>query len=268
VSSAEQEQATRWRVPVAKLRIHNAIVDHLGLAPSDVLLDLGCGNGFTLATAASRVPDVSLVGVDVDGHALAAAASWLDDMGARHQLFESDLDEPLPLPDASVTKVVSHDVLECVADPGALLVEASRVLQPGGTAVWSHVDYESVAVSGADRDLTRRIVEAYAGASDSSGGGGARSDAQMGRRLTALVDRSPLLRTAVDASVLVATDLAGPGGRRIEDIAATVRRAAAQRATTVGPDDVDRWVSELHEAAAQHEFFYSQTAYIVTSRRG
>lgn len=57
--------------------------------------------------------------------------------------------------------MVCHDVLEWLADPGQLLVEACRVLRPRGTAVWSHVDYEGVLVSGADRILTRRVMQAY-----------------------------------------------------------------------------------------------------------
>ncbi len=243
------------RVPVNKLRIHNAIVDRLDLSAGDVLLDLGCGHGLTMATAAIRVAARVLVGLDVEAPSLAAAASWLDELGARHLLVRSDLDAPLPVADESVTHVVCHDVLERLAEPGALLAEAARVLRPGGTAVWSHVDYESVVVGGADPALTRSVLRAYA---DAPAPAGRRSDPRMGRRLAALVAQSPLLRTAVDAQVLVATDLTGPGGHRIDDIARTARRYA-------DPDDVDRWVAQLREADRRSELFYSQTAYIVTA---
>ena len=264
MTSSEQHERTPWRLPVTRLHIHNAIVDRLELSPGDVLLDLGCGNGLTLATAATRVAGLSVIGVDVDPASLESAASWLDELGARHRLLRSDLDEPLPLEDASVTHVVSHDVLECLADPGALLAEAHRVLQPGGTAVWSHVDYESVVVGGADRGLTRLMLQAYA---DAPAADGCRSDPQMGRKLAAIVARSPLLRTATDAQVLLATDLGGPGGRRIHDIAGTVRRSVELGDARLGPGDVDRWVAQLREADERGEFFYSQTAYIVTARR-
>lgn len=264
MTSAEQQLATAWRVPVNRLRTHNAIVDRLGLGPGDVLADLGCGNGFTMAAAATRVADLSLVGIDVDASSLAAAASWLDEIGARHRLLCSDLDAPLPVADDSVTHVVCHDVLECLADPGDLLTEANRILRPGGTAVWSHVDYESIVVGGADRGLTRRVVHAYA---DAPALDRPRSDPQMGRRLAALVARSPLQQTAVDAYVLVATDLAGPGRHRIDDVAATVRSGADPGKHGLGAGDVDRWEAQLREADEGGEFFYSQTAYIVTARR-
>jgi SAM-dependent methyltransferase len=257
-----EQQALAWRVPVQRLRTHNALVDRLGLASGAVLLDLGCGNGFTLATAASRVPDLTVIGLDLDDTALAAAASWLEDIGVRHDLLPADVGTPLPLPDRSVTHVVCHDVLENLEDPVGLMVEAHRVLVPDGTSVWSHVDYDSVVVSGADRQLTRRMVQAYG---DASREGMERTDAQMGRKVAALVAESPLVRSAVDAHVLIATDLEGPGGRRIEDMAATVRRSAERGEADLATDDVDTWLAQLRLADEQGRFFYSQTAYIVTA---
>jgi cyclopropane fatty-acyl-phospholipid synthase-like methyltransferase len=85
-----EQQALAWRVPVRRLRTHNAIVDRLGLTPGAVLLDVGCGNGFTLATAASWVADLRVIGLDLDEAALAAARSWLDDIGVRHDLRRAD----------------------------------------------------------------------------------------------------------------------------------------------------------------------------------
>jgi SAM-dependent methyltransferase len=263
VGSSEQ-QITDRRVPVARLRIHNAIVDRLDLAAGDVLVDLGCGEGLTMATAASRVAGLSLIGLDLDATSLAATASWLGELGAAHALIRSDLEAPLPLVDGAATHAVCHDVLECLAQPGSLLAEAHRVLRPGGTAVWSHVDYDSVVVGGADRALTRSVLQAYAEAPASAG---RRSDPQMGRRLTAIVARGPLVRTAVDAQALVATDLAGPGGHRINDITTTVRRSVDRGTAELAASDVDRWLRQLREADERGEFFYSQTAYMVVTRR-
>jgi SAM-dependent methyltransferase len=249
------------RLPVARLRTHNALVDRLGATAGDVLLDLGCGDGLTMATAATRVPGLSLVGLDVDGEALAEAAAWLNELGARHQLARADLDSPLPVPDASVTHVVCHDVLECLADPLTLLTEASRVLRPGGTSVWSHVDYDSVVIAGADRARTRRMAQAYADLPRE----GIRTDAQMGRNLAAIVARSPLRRTAVDASGLLATELDGPARHRIDDMVGTLRRSARAGRAQVEEDEVDRWEAELVRADERGEFFYAQTAYVVTA---
>ncbi len=231
------------------------------MAPGDVLLDLGCGNGLTMATAATRVPGISLAGLDVDLDALRDAAAWLADLDVRHQLAHADLDVGLPIADQSVSHVVCHDVLECLADPLALVDEAARVLRPGGTSVWSHVDYESVVIAGADRSRTRRLTQAYADLPRE----GMRSDPQMGRKLAALVARSPLLRLAVDTTVLLATELAGPARHRVDDMLADLRRGARAGWAAVDEDDVDRWEAELTGADGRGEFFYAQTAYLVTA---
>ncbi|HEX2193078.1 MAG TPA: methyltransferase domain-containing protein [Acidimicrobiales bacterium] len=249
------------RVPIARLRIHNAIVDRLGLSGGDVLLDVGCGNGLTMATAATRVPGLVLLGHDLDGEALAEAASWLAEIGARHQLVRADLDSPLPLADGSVTHVVCHDVLECLAQPLGLVAEAARVLRAGGVAVWSHVDYDSVVIAGADRSRTRRMAHAYADLPRD----GIRTDPQMGRNLAGLLAKGPLVRTGADASVLVATELAGPAGHRIEDMVSALRRGARAGRSAVDEEDVERWRAELVAADERGEFFYAQTAYLVTA---
>lgn len=129
-----------------------------------------------MATAATRVPGISLIGLDVDQDALAAASSWLHEIGAQHELL-------------------------------------------------------------------------------------------CGRKVAALVAQSPLVRTEVDAHVLIATDLEGPGQRRVDDMVATVRRAVALGEVDVAPEDVDRWVGELSAADEGGRFFYSQTAYIVTAEK-
>ncbi len=254
--------APAWRIPVERLKVHQAIVDHLDLGSGDVLVDLGCGNGFTLATAASRVAGLSIVGMDLDGDAVAAAARWLAETDARARWLQGDVGAPLPLRDGLATRVVCHDVLEYLEDPVGLLAEACRVMRPGALSVWSHTDYDALVIGGADRLLTRRVVGAYA---DASYLGLGRSDAQMGRKLVAVVDRSPLQRTGVDAAVLIATALDGPGRRRVEDIASTVVGAARRGEVDVRPEEVEQWSAQLAAADADGSFFYSQTAYLVTA---
>ncbi len=264
MSGAQPEQV-RWRVPVERLRIHQAIIDRISLTASDVLLDLGCGNGFTLATAARRAPGLSMIGIDLDTEVLAAAQRWLKESGARCQWFAQDVQKPLPLADASVTRVVCHDVLEYLEDPDHLLTEGARVMRPGAVSVWSHVDYEALLIGGADRVLTRRIVTAYA---DARYLNCSHTDAQVARKLATMVDRSPLTRVGIDAAVLIATSFVGPGRHRVDDIAATVSRSASQGDVDLEPEEVRQWVGSLERAEERGEFFYSHTAYMVTALNG
>lgn len=243
---------------------HEAIVDHLDLTDGDVVLDLGCGSGHTLVTAARRGLSVRLLGLDSDDEALGTARSRLDEVGAACHLVKADLSRPLPLRSETVTKVVCHDVLEWLPDPAALLLEARRVMRPGALSVWSHTDYDTAVVNGADRELTRRIVHAYA---DVTPSGAVTSDGQFGRKLPGLMGRSPFAVVRVDSFVLMRTELTGPARFRVQDMASVVRSAAAAGQVAIAPEEVDAWLSSLEAANAGGEFFYAQTAYMVTAQR-
>ncbi|CAN5809880.1 hypothetical protein BH24ACT15_BH24ACT15_35710 [soil metagenome] len=248
--------------PTAQFRLHQALVDHLALERRDVLVDLGCGHGITLAVAAERATGATLVGLDVDAPSLRTAASWSTSLGAHPRLAVTDLSTPLPLAGGSVTKTVCHDLLECLSDPVALMVEAGRILRPGGISVWSHVDYDSAVIAGGDRDLTRRIVHAYA---DYVQPWMTSNDGQMGRKLAGLVGRSPLRQAAIDAQVMASSQLIGPARMRIDDIVSTLRRGAGEGMVDLTPEELDIWTASLTAADAAGAFFYAQTAYVVVA---
>jgi 2-polyprenyl-6-hydroxyphenyl methylase/3-demethylubiquinone-9 3-methyltransferase len=90
------------------------------------VLDLGCGAGRFVA--ALREAGVDAVGVDVAAAALERARRVAP--GADLRLVEED--GSLPLEHRSVDLVWCSEVLEHVADVSHLLLEARRVLRPGG----------------------------------------------------------------------------------------------------------------------------------------
>ena len=67
-----------------------------------------------------------------------------DDVDAMVDL-QADLKAPLPLADAAFDRVLCHNVLECLPDPGALVAEAVRVLRRHGRLVLAHSDFEPAA---------------------------------------------------------------------------------------------------------------------------
>jgi SAM-dependent methyltransferase len=106
-------------------------LDALGpMADDSPLLDLGCGSGsFLSAVGPSGRP---LAGVDIALRWLIVARKRLDEEGLAHVPLACGCAERLPFADRTFAGVVAGDVIEHVADQGATLLEAHRVLRPGG----------------------------------------------------------------------------------------------------------------------------------------
>ncbi|HYD40887.1 MAG TPA: methyltransferase domain-containing protein [Anaeromyxobacter sp.] len=243
--------------------IHGALAELLGDEAATVV-DLGCGGGGTLAAVAARCPGAWLVGIDANVEDLARAQSLLGTAARGVGLVRADLDEPLPLADGSVDATVCHNVLENLHDPGALLREASRILRPGGTAVWSHVDFDSFVVGGADVALDRRVLHAYA---DAALPWAPLADARMGRKLAGLVSASPLVLERVHAFPFVWTDLSGDAQARVAEIAAVLADAEARGPAPVDSGDVAEWRRQLEESSRSGSFFLAEVVFTVVSRR-
>jgi SAM-dependent methyltransferase len=96
--------------------------------PGLSVLDLGCRDG---ALTRSYVAGNTVVGVDIDGDALARAA----DLGI--ETLRTNLDEGLPLPAETFDVVVAGELLEHLRFPERTIAEANRLLKPGGTLVGS-----------------------------------------------------------------------------------------------------------------------------------
>lgn len=97
------------------------------------LLDIGTGTGRVLELVA---PDVtSAIGVDLSREMLAVARHNLDKADLRHcQVRHADMYQ-LPFPGERFDAVTLHMVLHYSEDPGQVIAEAARVLQPGGRVV-------------------------------------------------------------------------------------------------------------------------------------
>jgi SAM-dependent methyltransferase len=111
--------------------------DRLDLRPGMTVLDLGCGEGRHAFEAYRR--GASVVAIDWGQPEVATTRRWLDAIaaageapaGARAEVVRGDLLH-LPVPDASIDRVIASEVLEHIPADATALAEITRVLRPGG----------------------------------------------------------------------------------------------------------------------------------------
>ncbi|OHV33291.1 methyltransferase type 11 [Parafrankia colletiae] len=242
--------------------LHSLLVDLVLSGPAEIVVDLGAGRGDTLAETAARAPASSLTAVDIDGRALAVVAGRIPGV----QVVEHDLVGPLPFQGEHCDCVVSHNVLECLVDPPALLRDIARVLRPGGRAVLGHTDFESIVVAVEGRALTRRVLQTYADLPVLYEHMAA-ADPWMGRKLAGLVRRSPLSLESVRTFTTVHTELSEARSARLDEVMTAVRRSAERGLGSVTVNEVDEWQEQLCTAQAAGEFFFAETAFVVVASK-
>lgn len=111
--------------------------DLLDLRPGMTVLDLGCGEGRHAFEALRRGGRV--IAVDWGIPEATTTKRWLGAIaeagqapeGARYEVVRADL-LALPVPDASVDRVIAAEVLEHIPDDATAMAEIVRVLRPGG----------------------------------------------------------------------------------------------------------------------------------------
>jgi arsenite methyltransferase len=106
---------------------------HAGLRPGDTVLDLGCGAGIDTILAARRVgPGGRVLALDFLPEMLARTHAAATEAGlANVETLEAEM-EAIPLPDASVDRVISNGAINLSPRKQRVLAECARVLRPGG----------------------------------------------------------------------------------------------------------------------------------------
>src|SRR5271156_1977295 len=127
-----------------KFEVWARLLTRIGLRGDERVLDLGCGRGAVLLTAAKLVPHGSAVGVDIwradqTGNSPEATLANADAEGVadRVELHTADMTD-LAFPDDSFDLVVSNLAIHNLPDNHArqsAIDEAVRVLRPGGHVV-------------------------------------------------------------------------------------------------------------------------------------
>jgi len=130
-------QAAHWdrirAMHAPDAQVEAAVLDLVGDAPLQAVLDLGAGTGRMLELLAPRA--VRAVGVDLSPDMLNLARARIEEKGLRNvQLRQGDVYAP-PVERGGYDLVVVHQVLHFLDDPGRALREAAGLLRPGGRLI-------------------------------------------------------------------------------------------------------------------------------------
>ena len=122
-----------WREQIAAVTRFRA-----GRPPPRRVLDLGCGPGVSAFVLAERLgPEVEVVGVDISGAMIARAEAHLarrPELAGRVRFLTADATQ-LPFSSGHFDLAVGHSFLYLVPDRPGVLLEARRLLAPGGQLV-------------------------------------------------------------------------------------------------------------------------------------
>jgi SAM-dependent methyltransferase len=112
---------------------NNLSIDALGLAPTDLVLELGFGPGCALRTTIARVPGGRVFGVDQSDRMLRQATGMNQAAIDTGQLsLVKGPFSPLPWIDSSFDKILLVNVAYFFDTSGRDMAEVYRVLKPGG----------------------------------------------------------------------------------------------------------------------------------------
>lgn len=103
------------------------IIRSLSIAPSDRILDIGCGVGDYTAAIRNQRP-CAVTGID---HSVLAAVAKYPHL----HFTPVDCNNVLPYEDASFDKVISINLIEHLIDPEMFLTECRRILKPDGMII-------------------------------------------------------------------------------------------------------------------------------------
>ena len=130
------DQFTRQAVPFSEMHtrddaeIHCLLIETAGIGSADEVLDVACGPGL-VACAVARVAR-HVTGVDLTRAMIEQAEARQRSLGLTNLTWSVGDAQPLALPDAAFSRVITRYSFHHFTDPAGVFAEMVRVCRPGG----------------------------------------------------------------------------------------------------------------------------------------
>lgn len=138
------------------------MLEQMHLHRGQQVLEVGCGTGDDVRTISRRVgPGGRVLGIDTSPLVVAEAARRSEGRNLPVDFRVGDA-VALDLPDATFDRCRFERLLmHAHGEPAAMVAAMTRVLRPDGRLVAFELDWDTLAIDGAEHELTRRIVRSY-----------------------------------------------------------------------------------------------------------
>jgi ubiquinone/menaquinone biosynthesis C-methylase UbiE len=224
------------------------MLEQMELHRGQRVLEVGCGTGDDVRTIARRVgPTGHVLGLDTSPLVVAEAVRR---SRARNLPVDFRVGDAvaLDLPEATFDRCRSERLLmHAHGEPAEMVGAMTRVLRPGGRLVAFEMDWDTLAVDGAERELTRRIVRSY---SDGVANG------CVGRTLPRLLRDAGLIDvTTIPHAVEIPFDFFG--------WVLSGHLDAAIAAGSFTPEELIGWWDEIDAAHARGHFYAAILGFVV-----
>ncbi|MBB4367880.1 ubiquinone/menaquinone biosynthesis C-methylase UbiE [Bradyrhizobium sp. cir1] len=223
-------------------------IRQLDLSAGERVLDIGCGPGYLCESMAEPVgPHGSVVGIDVSTDLIAVcnrqkASEWISyAVGNATELDQRD---------AWFDAVVCTQVAEHVPDVDRVLIEAFRVLKPGGRAIFVATDWDAVVWHSDNRERMASVMKSW------------EAHCAHPRLPRSMASRLVNAGFHLDgASVFPILNLRYDDESYSKGLAQGIRDFVG-RTNDVSADDLNAWHSEFEHLAGAGQYFFSTNRYI------
>jgi ubiquinone/menaquinone biosynthesis C-methylase UbiE len=231
-------------------------LDAMSIDRTARVLDMGCGTGLAARAVACRDDFAGHVtGVDLSPYLVAAARRLAtEEKLAEHLEFLAGDARTLNFVDGSFDAVIAHTLLSHVEDPLAVLMEAARVVRPGGMVGVFDGDYASLTFDHADPVKGKAYDEALISALV--------TNPRVMRQLPRLL-RAAGLELVTSASYV----LSEIGKADFWASAVDAYRKLVVKAGVMTEHEANAWAAALHGDSDAGIFFGSSNYYAYVARR-